>query len=90
MIRNSLPEQYKNYQSTEAESSAVVTTERFNCITKFAFATSVGHQPGNPNKQNQDSYIIQPNMKGHLGLHLFSVCDGHGLNGHIVSKYIKD
>lgn len=67
-----------------------VTTERFNCITKFAFATSVGHQPGNPYKQNQDSYILVPNMLGQLGLHLFSVCDGHGLNGHHVSQYIKE
>ena len=29
-------------------------------------------------------------MKNNLGLHLFSVCDGHGLNGHIVSQFIKD
>ena len=67
-----------------------MTTERFNCITKFAFATSVGHQPGNPYKQNQDAYVLVPNMLGQLGLHFFSVCDGHGLNGHHVSQYIKE
>ena len=66
------------------------TTERFNIITKFAFATSVGHQPNNPYKQNQDAYIIQPNLLGHLGLHLFGICDGHGLHGHSVSNFIKD
>ena len=31
-----------------------------------------------------------PNLLGQLGLHFFSVCDGHGLNGHHVSQYIKD
>ena len=29
-------------------------------------------------------------MLGQLGLHFFSVCDGHGLNGHHVSQYIKE
>jgi serine/threonine protein phosphatase PrpC len=78
-----MPERYD--QNFVAE-----TTHRFNCITKFAFATSIGHQPGNPQKKNQDSYIIKPNIRGHLGLHLFSVCDGHGLNGHIISQFIKE
>jgi len=26
------------------------TCERFNCISKFAYATSKGFQPGNPKK----------------------------------------
>lgn len=29
-------------------------------------------------------------MLGQLGLHFFSVCDGHGVNGHHVSAYIKE
>lgn len=29
-------------------------------------------------------------MLGQLGLHFFSVCDGHGLNGHHVSQYLKE
>lgn len=70
--------------------STHVSCERFNCITKFAYATSVGHQPGNPHKQNQDSYILVPNMLNQLGLHFFSVCDGHGMHGHHVSQYLKD
>ena len=28
-------------------------------------------------------------MMNHLGLHFFSVCDGHGQNGHFVSHFIK-
>lgn len=33
-------------------------------------------------------YLIEPNLKGHLGLHLFGVCDGHGFHGHKVSEYV--
>jgi hypothetical protein len=39
-------------EAKSPETPVKVTNERFNCITKFAFATSVGHQPGNPYKQN--------------------------------------
>lgn len=31
-----------------------------------------------------------PNILGNLGLHFFSVCDGHGVNGHHVSQFIKE
>jgi hypothetical protein len=50
VIRNSLPEKYGNTFNgpmitdlDRANSEMKVTTERFNCITKFAFATSIGH-----------------------------------------------
>ncbi len=66
-----------------------LSKERFNVITKFAFATSCGYQPGNPFKVNQDSYTLAPNLCGQPGFHLFSVCDGHGINGHKVSADIK-
>lgn len=40
-------------------------------------------------KVNQDSYIIIENfmMKDR---YLFGVCDGHGVNGHFVSDFIKE
>eukprot|EP00347_Sterkiella_histriomuscorum_P003649 403363481 len=64
--------------------------ERYNVITKFAFATTVGFMPGNPHKQNQDSFTLSPNLGGVQGLHYFVVADGHGVNGHHVSGYIKE
>lgn len=85
------PEQtYGTASDGKSGSTTNVSCERFNCITKFAYATSVGHQPGNPHKQNQDSYILVPNMLNQLGLHFFSVCDGHGMHGHHVSQYLKE
>lgn len=55
--RNSLPE-FLPENDIQIPALCNETTERFNIITKFAFATSVGHQPNNPYKQNQDAYII--------------------------------
>lgn len=33
-------------------------------------------------------YLISPNLKGHLGLHIFGVCDGHGFHGHKASEFV--
>ncbi len=42
---------------------------------------------GKQTKINQDSAFIDQKLP--FGLKLYCVCDGHGLNGHIVSQYIK-
>jgi len=34
--------------------------------------------PNNPNKVNQDSFILVPNMNNCNFRHYFGVCDGHG------------
>ena len=64
--------------------------EAKNIVTKFAFATRMGYIPNNPFKQNQDSFILAPNiLNGQPALHYFGVCDGHGQYGKEVSSYIK-
>lgn len=60
-----------------------------NVITKYAFATRVGFIPNNPNKVNQDSFILSPNLGGCNFRHYFGVCDGHGQNGKEASHFIK-
>jgi hypothetical protein len=60
-----------------------------NCVRKFAFATRVGYHPHNPNKVNQDQYVLAPNVQGLPSLHLFGICDGHGQFGREVSSYVK-
>jgi hypothetical protein len=60
-----------------------------NVITKYAFATRVGFIPNNPNKVNQDSFILSPNLNGCNFRHYFGVCDGHGQNGKEASHFIK-
>ena len=57
-------------------------------IEKFSVRTHVGYVPGNPHKVNQDSYIL--NSELNFEHSLFSVADGHGVNGEHVSRYIKE
>jgi hypothetical protein len=60
-----------------------------NCVRKFAFATRVGYHPNNPNKVNQDAYILAPNIQSLPSFHLFGICDGHGQFGREVSHFVK-
>ena len=39
-------------------------------------------------KINQDTYLIEQNIIGILNFNLFGVLDGHGTNGHYVSKFV--
>ena len=43
---------------------------------------------GKQTKINQDIAIIETALPH--GVKLFCVCDGHGLNGHLVSAFIKN
>ena len=40
-------------------------------------------------KVNQDSYFVQKDFAGLKGLWAFGVMDGHGVQGHNVSQYVK-
>ncbi|CAD8210462.1 unnamed protein product [Paramecium pentaurelia] len=55
----------------------------------FAMKTKAGCQPNKATKINQDAAIVCPKNVESIGFKLFGVCDGHGLNGHIVSNQIK-
>ena len=57
---------------------------------RFSYRTKKGSIPSNPNKVNQDSYIITPNIANKTYQHFFAICDGHGPLGHHVSGFIKN
>lgn len=57
---------------------------------RFSYRTKKGSVPSNPNKVNQDAYIINPNIQNKTYQHFFAICDGHGPLGHHVSSYIKN
>lgn len=82
---------FKSVSAVEAcdDGKDLVYDEENNIVTKFAFATRVGHAPNNPNKVNQDSFILAPNILNMQSMHYFGVCDGHGQNGKDVSTLIK-
>lgn len=56
---------------------------------RFSYRTKKGSIPSNPNKVNQDSFIIAPNLGDKTYQHFFGICDGHGPLGHLVSGFVK-
>ena len=51
--------------------------------------THIGFDGEQDKENNQDNYFVQKNFAGHKDYIYMSVCDGHGVNGHHVSNYIK-
>jgi len=60
-----------------------------NVVKKFAFATRVGFESGNPEKVNQDAFILAPNLQERQATHMFGICDGHGPNGREAANFTK-
>ena len=60
-----------------------------NVVKKFAFATRVGYDPSDVNKVNQDTFILTPNINKKPALHMFGVCDGHGVAGKEAATFVK-
>ena len=52
--------------------------------------THVGFDGEEPKENNQDNYFIYKNFADHKDYVYMSVCDGHGIEGHFVSDFIKD
>ena len=58
--------------------------------TLCGVCTVAGLKPGNPKWQNQDSYVISEDLQANTNHHCFSVLDGHGEVGHLVSQRCRD
>ena len=52
--------------------------------------THVGFDGEEPKENNQDKSFIYKNFAEHKDYIYLSVCDGHGVEGHFVSDFIKD
>ena len=52
--------------------------------------THVGFDGEEPKENNQDNYFIYKNFMNKKDYIYMSVCDGHGVEGHFVSDFIKE
>ena len=52
--------------------------------------THVGFDGEEPKENNQDNYFIFKNFAENKDYIYMSVCDGHGVEGHFVSEFIKE
>ena len=60
--------------------------KKIKYLTTF---THVGFDGENDKEHNQDSFFIKNDFAGHKDYKYLSVCDGHGVEGHNVSSFIK-
>ena len=59
-------------------------------LVKFSYATSAaGRDDNGKRKTNQDSFVSEKNVNGIINFNIFGVMDGHGVDGHYVSQFVK-
>eukprot|EP00359_Climacostomum_virens_P002884 CAMPEP_0204911982 /NCGR_PEP_ID=MMETSP1397-20131031/10206_1 /ASSEMBLY_ACC=CAM_ASM_000891 /TAXON_ID=49980 /ORGANISM="Climacostomum Climacostomum virens, Strain Stock W-24" /LENGTH=400 /DNA_ID=CAMNT_0052082733 /DNA_START=144 /DNA_END=1343 /DNA_ORIENTATION=- len=64
--------------------------ETINVVTRCGYKTRTGSQMGSPKRNNQDAFMIAPQLGEVKGQYAFGVFDGHGSYGHFVSGHIND
>ena len=75
------------YKVEKEKIEKTIKPKKIRSIKEF---TRTGFNGSEIKKNNQDIAIIYPNFNKQNGHYFFSVCDGHGLYGHDVSRYIKN
>ena len=79
----------KKEKEKEKEQSQEKPKPVYKKIKDLHIFTHVGFDGEQDKENNQDNYFIQKNFAGHKDYIYMSVCDGHGVNGHHVSTFIK-
>jgi serine/threonine protein phosphatase PrpC len=59
-------------------------------LKKYAFKSQPGKNEGKETKTNQDSCLIKYKINGLKNFNMFGILDGHGTNGHHVSKFVTE
>ena len=75
-----------NINNNNRKNNDYIIQKKIKNIYKF---THVGFDGENDKEHNQDISFIEKNFTGHPDYIYMSVCDGHGVEGHEVSGFIK-
>ena len=59
-------------------------------LTKYSCKSKAGHNISGNTKKNQDNWFAKNRVFGLSNFSIFAVFDGHGVNGHCVSKFLKE
>lgn len=57
---------------------------------KYAAVSQVGYKPNNSEWINQDSCFVKEFQRENVHSTMAVVCDGHGINGHLISNFILE
>ena len=77
----------KNQEKTEKEITPKKVIKKIKDLLPY---THVGFDGEEPKENNQDNYFIFKNFADQKDYIYLSVCDGHGVEGHFVSEFIKE
>ena len=77
----------KETQKDASKEANKIIKKKIKDILPF---THVGFDGEEPKENNQDIYFIYKNFMNHKDYIYMSVCDGHGVEGHFVSDFIKE
>ena len=72
--------------STTAAATTTTPVKRANPLK--VYVKSRQGQSWDPKKKNQDRPIACVPLRGHPGVHVYAVLDGHGQHGHDVSEFV--
>lgn len=77
-------------QNIMHNSNGAKQTSILNSGLQFAVRTRAGFSPNMVKKPNQDSFFTRTKFLGDDNIHLFGVCDGHGVYGQNISQFVRD
>ena len=76
-----------NKKEKEESTKPKYVTKKIKDILPY---THVGFDGEEPKENNQDNYFIYKNFMNKKDYIYMSVCDGHGIEGHFVSDFMKE
>ena len=59
-------------------------------LLKYSCKSKAGHNITGAIKINQDNYLAKNRIFSYTNFSIFAVFDGHGINGHCVSQFLKE
>ena len=77
----------ENLREREDQTKTKYVTKKIKDILPY---THVGFDGEEPKENNQDNYFIYKNFMNKKDYIYMSVCDGHGIEGHFVSDFMKE
>ena len=93
-ITDPLQKENKEKEIKEKENKIIKEKkEEYKChkkIKEILPYTHVGFDGEEPKENNQDNYFVYKNFMNKKNYIYMSVCDGHGVEGHFVSDFIKE
>ena len=90
--RNNKPNHSSHSHSLNSKSAYISCSENKykSTLLKYSCKSKAGHNITGAIKVNQDNWLAKNRVFGFTNFSIFAVFDGHGINGHCVSKFLKE